>query len=319
MRTGAWALAMTAAACLSAEASAQAGAKEARAPHVVFVTGDHEYRSEESMPMLGRILHRDFGLRVTVCYALGADGAIDPMNDRNIAGLEALEQADLMVMFLRWRKLPDDQLKRIVDYAESGRPMVGFRTSTHPFNYPAASPNAAAMNQAWPAKVFGQHWITHHGHFGDGKEFLTEVSLLEARQERPILRGVVPFEAYSWLYHVDGKGAKLSGDADALVSGRALKSGAKGFPLTQPVAWTKTYTGTAGKPARVFFTTLGHPYDFKLEPMRRLALNGILWALGMEAKIPPGGAKVQTVGPYEPNNSGDDYKKGVRPAPIGAK
>ena len=67
-------------------------------PHVVFVTGDEEYRSEESMPMLAKILHRDFGFEVTVCYSLAKDGTIDPNNLKNIAGLEAVDSADLLVI-----------------------------------------------------------------------------------------------------------------------------------------------------------------------------------------------------------------------------
>ena len=105
-------------------------------PHVVFLTGDEEYRSEESMPMLAALLEEHYGCRTTVLYALDEQGYIAPNHLTNIAGLEALEDADLMVMFTRFRALPDDQLQHILDYAASGRPMVGFRTATHPFLYP---------------------------------------------------------------------------------------------------------------------------------------------------------------------------------------
>jgi type 1 glutamine amidotransferase len=291
-------------------------------PHVVFVTGDEEYRSEESMPMLARILHRDYGFDVTVCYSLGKDGTINPNNLESITGLEAIDSADLLVMFTRFRKLPNDQVERIVRYAESGKPMVGFRTATHAFRYDKG-PLAAAMNEAWPIKVFGQKWITHHGHFGDGHEELTEVSINPEFRDHPILRGVKPFRAYSWLYHVEGGGDHLSGNCQRLLIGKALKSGHQNeldrYPITNPVAWTKTADGQSGLPGRVFFTTLGHPFDFKEEPMRKLALNGILWALRMEDRIPAGGAKTETVGAYEPNNSGfgDKFKAGQKPSGIG--
>jgi type 1 glutamine amidotransferase len=288
----------------------------------VFVTGDEEYRSEESMPMLARILHRDYGFRVTVCYALGRDGTINPNNLENIAGLEAVDDADLLVLFTRFRKLPDDQLRHIVRYAESGKPMVGFRTATHAFRY-GRGPHAAAMDEAWPIQVFGQKWITHHGHFGDGHELLTEVTINTQFQNHPVLRGVKPFRAYSWLYHVEGGRDHLSGDCQRLLIGRARKTSHEKeldrFPITNPVAWTKTSPPGSGRPARVFFTTLGHPFDFQLESMRKLAVNGILWALGMEDKIPPEGAKAQTVGDYDPNNSGfgNQFKPGRRPESIG--
>jgi len=291
-------------------------------PNVVFVTGDEEYRSEESMPMLGRILNRDYGFKVTVCYSLAQDGTINPNNLESITGLEAVDTADLVVMFTRFRKLPDDQLQHIVRYAETGKPMVGFRTATHAFRYDQG-PHAAVMNEAWPIRVFGQKWITHHGHFGDGHEGLTEVSINPENKEHPILRGVNPFRAYSWLYHVEGGGDQLSGDCQRLLVGKALKTGhekeLERYPITNPVAWTKTPNGQSGLPARVFFTTLGHPFDFKQEPMRKLALNGILWALGLEHRIPAGGANAGIAGKYEPNNSGfgNKFKAGRKPALIG--
>jgi type 1 glutamine amidotransferase len=179
-----------------------------------------------------------------------------------------------------------------------------------------------AMDEAWTARVFGQRWITHHGHFGDGKEYLTEVSINPTHREHPILRGVAPFKAYSWLYHVEGGGDLLSGECSRLLLGRALKTGhekeLERFPITNPVAWTKTYTGKSGVPARVFFTTLGHPFDFKLEPMRKLALGGIFWALRKEDQIPVGGLPAEPAEPYEPNNSGvGQFKPGRKPEAIG--
>jgi type 1 glutamine amidotransferase len=301
--------------------AAEAQTAQARVPHVVFITGDEEYRSEESMPMLARILHRDFGFKVTVCYALDEDGTINPNKLDHIEGLEAVDDGDLVVMFTRFRKLPEDQLRHVVRFAESGKPMVGFRTATHAFRY-ETGPHAGAMDEAWPIRVFGQKWITHHGHFGDGREPLTEVSVNPEFKDHPILRGVVPFQAYSWLYHVEGGGDRLNGSCERLLFGTAKKTSHATepgrYPTTNPVAWTKTSSGQPGLPARVFFTTLGHPYDFKQGPMRKLALNGILWALGMETKIPPTGARTESVGAYEPNNSGfgDKFKHGQRPIPI---
>ena len=66
-------------------------------------------------------------------FAIGKDGAIDP-NVSNIPGLEALRTADLMILFTRFRDLPDDQMKEIADYVQSGRPILGMRTATHAFN-----------------------------------------------------------------------------------------------------------------------------------------------------------------------------------------
>jgi len=275
-------------------------------PHIVFVVGDEEYRSEESMPMLSEIAHRELGAKITICYSVDSLGFVDPNRQDHITGLEALETADLMVMFTRFRALPDHELKYITDYVESGKPIIGFRTSTHAFLYKDDS-SKFHMNNEWPTKVFGQQWITHHGHFDDGEKPLTAVSIIENKSD-PILNGVMPFDAYSWLYHVDGGEWKLYGDSRPILEGRSLKSGheKKGnldkFPLTNPVAWTKTYTGKSGNTSKVFFTTLGHPYDWKNENMRRLAMNSIYWALNMD--VPQDGANVEFVSTYNPFNSG---------------
>ncbi|QDT36700.1 Trehalose utilization [Stratiformator vulcanicus] len=294
------------------------------APLIVFLTGDEEYRSEESMPMLARILKRDYGVRVEVLYALAPDGTINPTNVESIPGMEILEQADLLVLFTRFRDLPHDQFRHFLKYVDSQKPIVGFRTATHAFRFRDESSQHRAWNGPKMRELIGQQWITHHGHFGDGKEPLTAVEPVAAKSMHPILRGVKPFNAYSWLYHVSGGGDTLAGDSDPLVEGRSLRSkhAAEGrearYPSEQPVVWTKTYNSAGDGSGRVFFTTLGHPFDFKQESMRKLALNGILWALGQEKQIPQDGANATIVGDYDPNNSGfgDKYKKDLRPAEL---
>ena len=255
-------LLVTAGVCLAA----QAPPAPARGPHVVFVTGDDEYRSEISMPMIAAILEERHGLRTTVAYARPT-----PQTKDHIDGLEALETADLMVMFARYRALPDAELNRILAYVKSGKPIVGFRTSTHAFNYPAGSPHAD-LNDGFSLDVFGQKWITHHGH-----RSTTTVALRSEAGSHPILRGVTPFAARSWLYHV----MPLNGPATLLLDGTSVNSDktarADQFPPVQPVAWTREHNG-----GRVFFTTLGHPGDFEEPSMRRLTVNGILWALGRD-------------------------------------
>jgi len=253
---------------------------QARQPHVVFVTGDDEYRSEITMPMIAAILEKSHGMRTSVAYARPI-----PQTKTNIEGLEALDTADLMVMFTRFRALPDDQLARITKYVESGKPIVGLRTSTHAFLYPEGSPHVA-LNEGFGRDVFGQKWITHHGN-----KSTTQVSVTTASPSHPILRGLTPFPARSWLYHVE----PLNGPATILLEGDSVNSQQVGkhdkFPPHQPVAWTREHKG-----ARVFFTTLGHPADFEQPSMRRLVVNGILWALNRE--VPPAGAEATPVTPY---------------------
>jgi type 1 glutamine amidotransferase len=190
-----------------------------------------------------------------------------------------------MVMFTRFRALPEAQLEPILSYVNSGKPIVGFRTSTHAFLYPEGSARQA-LNDGFGRDVFGQKWITHHGH-----RSTTTVAVHAGNAAHPILRGVTGFPAKSWLYHV----APLNGAATILLDGTSVNSDktnrAEQFPPVQPVAWTREHKG-----ARVFFTTLGHPGDFEQPAMRRLTVNGILWALGRE--VPPQGADATPLEPY---------------------
>jgi type 1 glutamine amidotransferase len=252
---------------------------------VVFVTGDCEYRSEITMPMLAKILETRHGMRCTICYAIDENtGEIKPKHLTNIRGLEALRDADLAVFFIRYRQLPQEQLKLILDYVHSGKPIVGLRTSTHAFRYPPG-PNAR-WNDDFGRLVFGQKWLRHHGHDSSTLVYL-------ALKDHPIARGIAPeFHVRSWLYHV----MPLEGDCTILANGIAVKGDKPSkdvFGTPNPVAWTKHF-----HKARVFFTTLGHPKDFEVESVRKLLINGIYWALGWENKIPEKGCDADFVGTY---------------------
>ena len=106
---------------------------------------------------------------------------------------------------------------------KSGKPIVGFRTSTHAFNYPAGSPHID-LNDGFGRDVFGQKWITHHGH-----RSTTTVALRAEAGSHPILRGVTPFAAKSWLYHV--MPLKRAGDAAARRKQRQLGQDGQGGPV----------------------------------------------------------------------------------------
>jgi type 1 glutamine amidotransferase len=254
-------------------------------PQIVFVTGDDEYRSEITMPFIAQLLGRKNQFKCTVLYAVDPEtNQPNPKYQKNIEGLEALKTADLAVFYMRFRALPDEQLKLILDYVNSGKPIVGLRTSTHAFRYPRGHRNAK-YNDNFGIDVFGQKWITHHGH-----ESTTEVSIIPEMAAHPILRGIYgSFPCSSWLYHVE----PLAGDCEHLLEGKAVNSresiDSNKYPPIQPVAWTKTYKG-----ARVFFTTLGHPKDFEEYSVRRLLMNGIYWASG--AGVPEGGALAEPKG-----------------------
>jgi len=271
------------------------------AKHIVLIAGDQEYRSEESMPALARILETRHGFHCTVLRS------INPSAMDNVPGLEALRNADLMILFTRYLELPDDQMKEIIDYTNSGRPIVGLRTATHAFNYvkhldsPYAKYGAQNKNGGYGRQVLGETWIAHYG--AHQKESTRGVLVAE-QHDHPILRGVHDIWGESDVYEITA----LSGDSRALVLGQVLLGmDTASLPdpgkKLMPIAWIKTYTGAAGKTNRVFMTTLGHVMDFNNEGFRRLLVNACYWAMGMEKQI-SAGSNVDLVGEYKPSPIG---------------
>ena len=237
-------------------------------PLVVFVTGDHEYSGERTLPLLAAALEKSYDMKTIVLKSFPDQNA-----EENIPGLEALRDADLAIFFLRWRRLPADQLKFIDDYLNSGKPVIGFRTSTHAFNYPqghelqswnAFGERAFGAPPGWGGKA--KH--THYGH-----ESSTDVFVIEKEAAHPILTGVDQnFHVRSWLYKVlpdyPSKGSTW------LLMGKPVNPNTP-EAIENPVAWT--WTSPSG--ARTFMTTMGHPEDFRQEAVQRVFINAVHWAL----------------------------------------
>lgn len=292
--------------------------------HIVFVTGDEEYRSEEGMPQLAKILAVRHGFKCTVLFSINKEtGEIDPTTLDNIPGLAALETADLMVLFTRFRELPDADMKYIIDYTNSGRPIIALRTATHPFNY-KVNPDSPYAKYTWNnpdedfrggygRQVLGETWVSHYGHHGTES---TRGVIVPAMKDHPIVQGCEDIWGDTDVYEV----SDLSGDSQPLVNGIVLTGMTPdSFPSTekiavQPIAWIKTYTGTSGQPGRVFTTTMGASRDLLSEGLRRLLVNAAYWCVGMEDQIPPE-SDVSIVGEYKPTPFGfDAHTKGLKPA-----
>jgi len=304
------------------------GDSPGKGKHIVLVSGDEEYRSEETLPQLGKILAKHHGFKCTVLFAIDPkDGTINP-NISNIPGLEALQSADLMIMFLRFRNLPDKQMKLLADYIESGKPIIGLRTATHAFNLRKDSSYFAKYqwnNQegGFGRKVLGETWISHHG--GHGTQ-ATRGVIAERQENHPIVKGINAGDIFGPT-DVYGVRLPLPGDSVPVVLGQVLTGmkatdpplqGSKNEPM-MPIAWTRTYKGEAGKTARVFTTTMGASQDFASEGLRRLLVNASYWCLGMEDRISER-ANVEIVGPYNPRPFGNNgFQKNVRPADLQMK
>jgi len=283
--------------------------------HIVLVSGDEEYRSEEALPQLGKILSEHHGFKCTVLFAIDPKtGIIDPNNRHNIPGLEQLKDADLMVMALRFRDLPDAQMKHIDDYLKAGKPVIGMRTSTHAFNiggdktYSHYSWRHANRDRSKPwgggfgGFILGETWIAHHGaHKREG----TNGIVVKDQQDHPILNGIDDGDIWgdTDVYTVR---LPLPGDSTPLVLGQVvagLEPGGEPNPKKNdpmmPVAWTKSYQlPEGGEKGRAFTTTMGSSTDLKYEGTRRMLVNAAYHLLGMD--VPAGGAKADVVGDFEP-------------------
>lgn len=272
------------------------GSREPLPSRVVFVTGDDEYGSEFSMPAIASILERKPHFNVRVLRAVDEEGRRD-RHGQSIPGLRALRNADLAVFFMRFRALPDDQVKEIEDYIASGRPVIGLRTSTHAFRY-EDGPHAH-LDDGFGQQLLGQKWIAHFGHGTTTWAFVNE-----DYTDHPILRGIPEdFGLESWLYVTDTDENPLPEDCETLVFGESEREDEEEhseFEQPQPLAWTRQLETDNGKQQRVFYTSLGHPHDFLEEPARRLLVNAIYWALGRETEIPRAGLRVPLSKEYDP-------------------
>jgi Trehalose utilisation len=287
---------------------------------IVLVSGDDEYRSEEGLPQLGRILSVRHGFECKVLFEVDpADGTVRPDLHTNIPGLEALDKADLMLLLIRFRDLPDSQMRHVVEYVESGRPIIGLRTATHAFElkssptYARYSWNSHEWDGGFGRQVLGETWINHHGHHGQQS---TRGIIAPGQENHPILRGIHKGDIWgpTDVYEVR---LPLPGDSRTLVLGQVLEGmhptdppveGKQNDPM-MPIAWVKSY-----RAARVFTTTMGASQDLLNEGVRRMIVNACYWALGMENRISPT-SNVELVGDYRPSPFGfGTFKKGLKPS-----
>jgi hypothetical protein len=287
--------------------------------HIVFLAGDHEYRSEEALPALARIMAKRYGFKCSVFFTTNHEtGFIEP-GSSDISGLEALDTADLMVVFLRFQDFPDREMQHIVDYLDRGGPVVGFRTATHAFQITRS--DAKFIKYTWkgadPAypggfgrQVLGETWVSHYGTNHNQSSRL----ILEAAQaSHPVLHGVKDVWVQSGGYTADPLQPSIILARGQVLNGMTPDSPAAPDKEQMPVAWVRTYAGAKGRTGRVFATTHGASEDLLNDGFRRLAVNGLLWAAGLEASIAADG-DVSLVGPFHPStfNFGG-HVKGVKP------
>ncbi len=267
---------------------------------VVLIAGDEEYRSEETMPMLAKILSQKHGFHCTVLFSLAPNGAdyIDPNHSAGLVGLESLGKADLMIIGTRFRSPVAEQAKHIADFLKAGKPVIGIRTATHAFkgngDFGGISYNEFGL------KVLGETWVNHHGkHKKEGARGVVEV----AQASNPILNGVKEVFGPSDVYTV----THLTSSDTILMRGAVTESldpsspniqSDKNSPM-QALAWLHTYARPGGVgTGKAFCTTGGASVDFINEDLRRLLVNA---AYFLTDRAVPKLADVALVDPFYPS------------------
>lgn len=297
--------------------------------HVVLIAGEEEYRSEEMLPQLAKILSKRYGFETTVLFSQNENGEINPDNQANQPGLETLSKADLCIMMLRFRHWPDRDMKHFVDYYLAGKPIIAIRTSTHAFQY---SPDTTSQykdyswnSKTWPGgfgkQVLGETWVSHWGNHGSQA---TRGHLIGSH---PILDGVKDLFGTTDVYE-----ASPPPDAEILIRGEVVSgmnptdksaTGAKrttsgseqslNRPM-MPIAWNRETVNSANRTSKIFTTTMGAATDFLNPGFRRMILNSVFWSINLVA---PKATNVDLIGTYEPSKFGfGGYRRGVKPEDL---
>jgi hypothetical protein len=289
--------------------------------HIVFLSGDEEYRSEEGLPMLAKILAVRHGFKCTVLFSIDKEGNIAPDVVTNVPGIEALDSADAIVMLLRFRAWPDDQMKHFVEAYRRSVPIVALRTSTHAFQFRGDS--VYKEFNAFGKKVLGEQWVSH---WGRHKAEATRGVMEPSAKSDPVLSGVTDVFGDSDVYE-----AYPPADAKILLRGQVLKGMKPTDPPADykkkrstdkaeqginepmmPVAWTREYTNEAGKVNKILCTTMGSATDLQSEGLRRLVVNGVYWGVGLPV---PAKANVAYVDEFKPTMYGfKGHRRGLKPS-----
>ncbi|MBL8830078.1 MAG: ThuA domain-containing protein, partial [Planctomycetaceae bacterium] len=285
--------------------------------HVVFLAGDHEYRSEESLPELARILAKHHGFKCTVLFNIDPTSGEIVAGNSNMPGIEALDSADLAVVFLRFQNFPSEQMKYFDNYLRRGGPVVGLRTSTHAFKMKSDEPfgqfsydsKNADYELGFGHQVLGQTWV---GHYGRNHQQSTRITIVDDKKSHPILRGVKDVWVQAGGYVGKPTDGEILTFAQPL-NGMTPESPVDATKPPMPSEWTRTYKSASGKAGRVFTSLYGTSEDILNDGYRRLLVNGCFWALGLEDTIKPD-AVIAFVGPFRPNTFGNgSYARGIKP------
>ena len=292
-----------------------------RGKHIVYIASDHEYRGEETLPALARIMARYYGFKCTVLFGIDpTDGTIQP-GSSHIGGLDVLEGADLLVISMRFIDLPAEQMQHFVNYVDRGGPIIGLRTSTHAFNIPEGSP-FYSYDYRYPGEdfymgfgrqVLGETWVSH---YGENHRQSSILAVEQGHKDHPILRGVRAMHTQAGGYTADPIAGSTILARGIILNGMGIDAPVDITKELMPVAWVRDYASKSSKAARIFTTTQGASEDIVNEGFRRMLVNAHFWCVGMEDHIKADN-EVGFVGPYHATPFGfEGYRRGVKPADL---
>ena len=290
--------------------------------HILFVASDHEYRGEETCPAIARIMAKRFGFKCTVLFGQTEDGLIK-QGSSHIPGIEAIDDADMLFLFLRFVHPDDSWMEKLEAYLKRGGGVLGLRTTTHAFNglkgkyaYHNFNNGGDDFVGGFGRQILGETWNPRlgAGHYGRNHKYATAMHVVPDQKGHPVMRGVKNMHAMAGAYS-----ARPMPNSTILATNRVLESmevGAK--PLEnkppQPSAWVRNYKFKGGKQGRAFCTTQGASEDILSEGVRRMIINATLWCMNMEDHI-KADADVSFVGPYNPSTF--SFKPSVKDARPG--
>ncbi len=249
---------------LSFLAACQSGQKkeeEEKKPNIVFLISEDplNYKATQTIPPFAEQLQQDGRYNTKVLVGEG-----EKLEAHHFPGLEALEEADLLVVFCRRLALKPEQMAMIKGYLQKGKPVIGLRTANHGFS---VRDTVAEGYEDWWGFVPEILGCENRGY--EPEELGTDVKVVAAQSAHPILKGIdaeQPWRSNGQVYKV---APLVDTTAAVLLTGSTAN-------VTEPFAWTRTTAD--GSP--VFYTALGYPDDFKNPQFIRLIHNAIEWALG---------------------------------------
>ncbi|NCZ64433.1 MAG: hypothetical protein EBY62_11740, partial [Cellvibrionales bacterium] len=257
---------------------------------IVLISGDEEYRSEEAMPLLAKILSQHHGFDCKVLFAWDNNGTyIDPNNQAGIRGWEELKSADLAIIGTRFRRPTAEDAQYLTDFMNAGKPIIGLRTATHGFIGGGRFGGKIGYTR-WGKHVLGVGWDGHHGrHKAQGARGVIE----DENKNHPILRGVTNENVFapSDVYRVRG----LEEQDVILLRGAVTETldpsspnleSEKNDPM-QPSSWLRPYVAPNGTKGRSFCTTMGASVDLVSEGLRRIIVNAAFYLNGLEVMAHP--------------------------------